>query len=89
MTPDSIADIGRETIEVALMMAGPVLACALAAGLLVSLLQAVTRVAEPTLTFVPKLIAVMVAIIVLLPWMMDVMVGFTSRIIAGIPGYIG
>jgi len=89
MTADSIATIGRETIEVAMMVAAPVLICALAAGLLVSLLQAVTRVQEQTMAFVPKIIAVFIALLVLLPWMMDVMVGFTSRILSGIPGYVG
>lgn len=88
MTPEFVTSIARETIEVILIISLPVLIAGMAIGLLISLLQAVTQIQEMTLTFVPKIIVVFVVLLILSPWMMEVMVNYTSRIFTGIPEYI-
>lgn len=89
MTPEFIATIGKDTIEVVLLVAAPVLLVGMVVGLLVSIFQAVTQIQEMTMTFVPKIIVVFLALLALIPWMIDVMVGYTSDIITNIPNYIG
>lgn len=88
MTPEFVTSIARETIEVILIISLPVLIAGMAIGLLISVLQAVTQIQEMTLTFVPKIIVVFVVLLILSPWMMEVMVNYTSRIFTGIPEYI-
>ncbi|MBI5345155.1 MAG: flagellar biosynthesis protein FliQ [Deltaproteobacteria bacterium] len=88
MTPEFVTSIGKETIEVILMISAPILICGLCVGLIISILQAVTQIQEMTLAFVPKIIIVLLAIIVFSPWMMDVMIKYTGRIFANIPAYI-
>jgi flagellar biosynthetic protein FliQ len=89
MTPESIADLLRQTLEVALLLSGPLLIAALAAGLLVSILQAATQVNEITLPFVPKLVAVLAVLTLAGPWMLNVVLEFTRRLFANIPGMLG
>ena len=73
-------DIARRTIEVVILLSLPVLGAALLVGLMVSVLQAVTQVNEMTLTFVPKLFVVGVIVLILVPWMMTVMIEFSSDV---------
>lgn len=77
--PDSsfVIDIGRQGIEVGLMVAMPVLAITLFLGLLVSVFQAITQVQEQTLTFVPKLIGVAIVLALMGGWMLSTLVRFT------------
>jgi flagellar biosynthetic protein FliQ len=75
-------DVARRTLEVTIMLALPILGSALLVGLLVSILQAVTQINEMTLTFVPKLFVVGVVVLVLVPWMMTVLVDFSSEVFA-------
>ncbi len=88
MTPEFVATIGRHTIEVALMVSAPILIAGMVVGLVVSILQAVTQIQEMTLTFVPKIIAVFIALIIFAPWMMEAMVRFTAEILNNLPLYI-
>ncbi|HHL39409.1 MAG TPA: flagellar biosynthesis protein FliQ [Deltaproteobacteria bacterium] len=88
MTPEFVTSIGRQTVEVVLMVSGPVLLVGMVVGLAISIFQSVTQIQEMTLTFVPKIIAVFIALLVLFPWMMDVMVSFTEGLIVNIPEYI-
>lgn len=88
MTPELVTSIGKDTIEVILMISAPLLICGMAVGLIISILQAVTQIQEMTLAFVPKLIVVLLAIIAFSPWMMDVMIKYTGRIFTNIPAYI-
>ncbi|HBG46119.1 MAG TPA: flagellar biosynthetic protein FliQ [Deltaproteobacteria bacterium] len=88
MTPEFVTSIGRETVEVVIMVSAPILLVGMAVGLVISILQAVTQIQEMTLSFVPKLIAVFIALIALAPWMMEVMLKFTSDIFTNIPNYI-
>lgn len=73
-------DIARLTMKVTMMIALPILGSALLVGLLVSILQAVTQVNEMTLTFVPKLFVVGVVVLVLVPWMLTVLMDFSTQV---------
>ena len=80
--------LGVETFKLALMMALPMLLAGLAAGLAISIFQATTQINEMTLSFVPKIILVIVVAIFTMPWMMNMMIEFTTRIIEMIPTFI-
>lgn len=88
MTQEFVVDIGRQAIELTLMLSAPMLGFGLTVGLLVSIFQAVTQIQEMTLTFIPKILAVMLAIILFMPWMLRIMLSFTARIITDIPNYV-
>jgi len=85
MTPDVAIDIARQAMLVALLMASPMLGFGLLVGLMVSIFQAVTQVNEMTLTFIPKIIAVAAALAIFLPWIMRLMVDFTTRLYGMLP----
>lgn len=87
MTPEFVIGFGRHAIEVTLLVAAPMLGLGLVVGILISLFQAVTQIQEMTLVFVPKIVAVMVAIIVFAPWMIRMLVAFTARVLMDIPMY--
>ncbi len=89
MTPESVMTIGRQAIEVTLMVSAPMLLVALVVGLIVSIFQAATQINEMTLSFIPKLIGVFVAMIVAGPWMLSVMLDFMRQMFSGIPGMVG
>ena len=71
------------------LLAGPLLGAALAVGLLIGIFQAATQIQEMTLSFIPKLLALVVALFIAGPWMIQVLVTFSERLIVGIPGLIG
>ncbi|HJV79598.1 MULTISPECIES: flagellar biosynthesis protein FliQ [Oxalobacteraceae] len=89
MTPESVMTIGRQAIEVTLMVSAPMLLVALVVGLIVSIFQAATQINEMTLSFIPKLIGVFVAMIVAGPWMLTVMLDFMRQMFSSIPGMVG
>ncbi|WP_018229920.1 flagellar biosynthesis protein FliQ [Methyloversatilis universalis] len=89
MTPTTVVDIGRDAVEVLLIVSAPMLGAALVTGLLVSIFQAATQVNEMTLSFIPKLIAVFVVIIVGGPWMITLMTEYIRRLYSSIPSLIG
>ncbi len=89
MTPETVMTMAHQAMEVALMLAAPLLLVALVVGLVVSLFQAATQINESTLSFIPKLIAVFVALIVAGPWMLNVMLDYMRQILTGIPGMVG
>jgi flagellar biosynthetic protein FliQ len=84
-----VLDLARNALTVAIMLAAPLLGVAMLVGLLVSLLQAVTSIQEQTLSFVPKLFAVAVTFILLLSWMLQTMMRFTTELFLAIPGFVG
>lgn len=88
MSPELVTTIGKETITVVLMLAAPILLCGMAVGLAVSIFQAVTQIQEMTLTFVPKVIVVLVALLVFAPWMLQIYIDYTTNLIESIPIYI-
>ncbi len=83
-----VVDLARNMIMTSLMIAAPMLVVALAVGLIVSVIQAVTQIQEQTLSFVPKLVAVAATFIIALPWIIQIMVKYTSELFRSIPGMI-
>lgn len=88
MTPEFIIGFARQSIELTLAIALPMLGVGLGVGVLVSILQAATQIQEMTLTFVPKIIAVFLALLISFPWIMDKMISFTQDIFLNFPQYI-
>lgn len=88
MTPEFVIGFARQAIEAALMLSLPLLAVSLIVGVLISVLQAATQIQDATLTFVPKMIAMFIALLVAFPWLMDKMVSFTRDLINNIPNVI-
>jgi len=80
-----IVDLTRNAMLTALMLAGPLLLVALVVGLLISVVQAVTSIQEQTLSFVPKLFAVGAAFLIGLPWMIQVLVKYTTELFRSLP----
>lgn len=89
MTPGMVIDIGRQAVEVALMMAFPLFLAALLTGLVVSVFQAATQINEMTLSFVPKLVAIFLTLVITGPWMLTLITDFARRLIESIPTMIG
>lgn len=88
MTPELIMTLGQETLKTMLMLSAPLLLCALIVGLLVSIFQAVTQINEATLSFIPKILAIMAALVVCAPWMLDVLSKFTTSLFDNIVTYV-
>ena len=82
MTQELIIGLGQQAVLMMVMLAGPLLAVSLVVGLVVSIFQAVTQVNEMTLTFVPKVIAIFVVLIVMGPWMLQMLLGYTAATFA-------
>ena len=83
MSEDVVMSIGSEAIKTMIYLAGPMLAAALVIGLIVSVLQAVTQINESTLTFIPKMIAVILVLVVMAPWMLEVLRNYASEVLGG------
>lgn len=88
MTIETVIGIGRGALEMALLLAGPIVLFGLVAGLVVSLLQAMTQVNEITLTFVPKIVASVVALVLFGPWMLTRLVGWTTVLFQSLPASV-
>ena len=80
MTASDAIDIGRDAIVVSLKLGGPIMLLALVVGIVISLFQALTQIQETTLTFVPKIVAILLAMMLLLPFMLSTLVSFTERL---------
>jgi flagellar biosynthetic protein FliQ len=81
MTEDVAIGIGSEAIKTVILLAGPMLVAALAIGLVVSVFQAITQINESTLTFIPKMVAVVVILMVMGPWMLEVLSEYTVHVL--------
>lgn len=88
MTPEHVMDVGQQAVQVLLFISLPVLGAALAAGLLVSIFQAATQINEMTLSFIPKLVAVFVTLILAGPWLLSLMVDYIQRLYTSLPQYM-
>lgn len=88
MTETEVIAIGQDALMTVLLVAGPMIGLGLAVGLIVSLFQATTQIQEQTLSFVPKIIAVLVAGVVFGPWMLRTLLEFSERLIAGAHQFI-
>lgn len=89
MTPESVMAIGTEAMKVALALATPLLLAALISGLVVSLLQAATQINEMTLSFIPKILAVVATIIIAGPWMLNLLLDYMRTLFSNLPNIIG
>jgi flagellar biosynthetic protein FliQ len=89
MTPETVLDVGREALYLTMMIAAPLLLSALAVGLLIGVFQAATQIQEMTLSFIPKLIVLVFALLIAGPWMLRLIVEFTLRLYGEIPGLLG
>lgn len=89
MNPDSVIALGQQALEVTLMVSAPLLLAALVTGLIVSIFQAATQINEMTLSFIPKLVAMLVTMVVAGPWMLTVMLDFMRRLFERIPSLVG
>ena len=88
MTQETVIYLAREALSVVLLVSAPMLGFGMLVGIIVSILQATTQIQEQTLTFVPKIIAVMVAIIIFGPWMLTVVTEFTENLFSQLPNFI-
>jgi flagellar biosynthetic protein FliQ len=84
MTPEFVIDLGRNAVKTVLLISAPMLLSGLVIGLMVSIFQAATQINEQTMTFIPKIVAVLVALILFAPWIIRVMLAFTQNIFQGI-----
>jgi flagellar biosynthesis protein FliQ len=89
MTPETVITIGRQALEITMLVAAPLLISALVTGLLVSIFQAATQINEMTLSFIPKLLVVFLVMVLAGPWMLEVMVDYIRRLYGAIPALIG
>ncbi|MEX0912885.1 MAG: flagellar biosynthesis protein FliQ [Gemmatimonadota bacterium] len=84
-----VVDLARNAVMLSLFLAGPLLVVALAVGVVVSVIQAVTQIQEQTLSFVPKLFAVAATFLVALPWMLQLAIKYTVELFRSFPVLIG
>jgi flagellar biosynthetic protein FliQ len=89
VTPESVMTIGRHALELTLLVSAPLLLAALAVGLLISVFQAATQINESTLSFIPKLVAILVMLVLAGPWMITMMVDYMRRLLENLPFMIG
>jgi flagellar biosynthetic protein FliQ len=88
MTDAMIIGLAKEAVKITLLLSLPLLATALIVGLGISIFQAVTQIQEMTLTFVPKILAMILVFFFTLPWMLKKLTDFTSQLILNIPTFI-
>ena len=89
MTPETVVTIGRQALEMTLMLSAPLLLTALVVGLIVGIFQAATQINEMTLSFIPKLLAMAAVLALTGPWMLRQLIEYSRNLIESIPGMIG
>ncbi len=89
MTPESVLEIGRHALTVTVLLAAPLLLAALAVGLLIGIIQAATQIQEMTLSFIPKLLVLVVVLLFAGHWMLGLLTDFTIGLYQNIPDFIG
>jgi flagellar biosynthesis protein FliQ len=87
MTPEMVISLAKETVELTLLISLPMLAVGLIIGVGIGLLQSLTQIQEMTLVLVPKIIATLLTLLFILPWMMNKMTAYTEQLIINIPTY--
>ena len=81
MNPEQVIHVGRQAVETVLLTASPMLIAAMVIGLLISIFQAATQINEQTMTFIPKIVAVFVTLLIFGPWIIELLVTFTTGIL--------
>jgi flagellar biosynthetic protein FliQ len=89
MTPETVMTIGSQAIQVSLMLGAPLLLVALVIGLVISIFQAATQINEATLSFIPKLVAIFLTLILAGPWMLEKMLDYIRALFMSIPQLVG
>lgn len=89
MTPESVMAMGFQAVKIGLMVAAPLLMAALFTGLIISILQASTQINEMTLSFIPKILVIVLVVIMLGPWMLSVFLDYMRTLFTNIPYIIG
>ncbi len=89
MTPETVLSIGQRALEMTVMLAAPMLLTGLLIGLLVGIFQAATQINEMTLSFIPKLLGAAAMLVLVGPWMLKELVGYTRMLIESIPSLVG
>jgi len=88
MTPEFVVSFAKDAIILTILMSMPMLGLGLIVGLVISVFQAVTSIQEMTLTFIPKILAVMLGLLFFAPWMLEKLTSYTEKLIVNIPMYI-
>ncbi|AKH69393.1 flagellar biosynthetic protein FliQ [Spongiibacter sp. IMCC21906] len=88
MNADTVIELGRQGMNITVLLAAPLLLVALAAGLFIGMFQAATQIQDMTLSFIPKLIALVVALGLTGPWMLTQLVDYTRQLFEMIPGLV-
>jgi flagellar biosynthetic protein FliQ len=89
MSPETVMSIGQRALEMTLMLAAPMLLVGLAIGILIGIFQAATQINEMTLSFIPKLLGIAATLLLLGPWMLKELIGYTRMLIESIPSVVG
>ena len=89
MSGDLVIQLGQDALMIVLLVSAPMLGLGLVVGLMVSVFQATTSIQEQTLAFIPKIIAVFVAVLIFGPWMLSIMVEYVTNMLVNLPSYIG
>ena len=88
MTPEFVIGFAREAIEMTLVISLPMLGIGMVVGIIISVFQAATQIQEMTLTMVPKIVAIFLALLIAFPWIMDKMMNYTTNLFLNLPVYI-
>ena len=89
MNQDTVVNLASQAMSLSLKIAGPLLLVALLAGLVVSILQAVTQIQEQSLTLIPKIVGISAVVVVLGPWMLGQLIAYTTALYTSIPTMVG
>ncbi len=85
MSPEQVMNLARHAMEITLMISAPILLTALIVGLLVSIFQAATQIQEATLSFIPKLLGILLVLVIAGPWMLSVMIDYMHQVLTEFP----
>lgn len=88
MSEDIVLSLGRDAIWTTVLLAAPLLVSALVVGLVVSIVQAVTQINESTLTFIPKMLTIVIVMIIMAPWMTQMITAYTTELFTALPNYV-
>ena len=88
MSEELVLNLGREAIKTTIFLAGPMLFAAMAIGIVISVLQAITQINEATLTFIPKMVAVVLVLVIMAPWMMEVLQQYATDILSNVGEWV-
>jgi len=89
MTPDLVIDMLVQALQLSLLIAAPMLGFGLIIGLAISIFQSVTQIQEMTLTFIPKIVGVVVSVMIFAPWMLDKLMAYTIALFTNLNQYVG